>query len=125
MLERFALTAALHQLAQRGQFGLVELGFELEIKLQPRHFEHVRDHVLCVQARILDLVFGEIRRCRLQHFEQRFGLRHAMDDSFNRSATSATWSALIISSRSPSITRSRLYRVNPMRWSVRRFCGKL
>src|SRR2546423_9479227 len=108
MLKRLALTAALHQLAQRGEFGLVELGFELEIKRQPRHLEHVRDQMFCVQARALDFVLSEIRRRRLQHFEQRFGLRHAMDDSFNRSATSATWSALIISSRSPSITRSRL-----------------
>src|ERR1044072_1792204 len=51
---------------------------------------------------------------------------HALaEDSFNRSATSAACKALTNSSRSPSITRSRLYRVNPMRWSVRRFWGKL
>jgi CubicO group peptidase (beta-lactamase class C family) len=45
----------------------------------------------------------------------------ATAESFKRSVTSAACNALINSSRSPSITRSRLCSVRPTRWSVTRF----
>src|SRR5205807_4782760 len=63
-------------------------------------------------------VVGEILRVAQDDNSRR---NHATDDSFKRSATSAACSVRIISPRSPSITRSRLYNVRPMRWSVRRF----
>src|SRR5437867_12461050 len=70
MLERFALPSALHQIAQRRQFRAIKRTLELEIKLHPRAPEHVRKQVFRVQSRIVDLVLSEIRRRRLQDFEQ-------------------------------------------------------
>src|SRR5713226_6130855 len=73
MLERFALPSALHQIAQWRQFRAIKRTLELEIKLHPRAPEHVRKQVFRVQSRVVDLVLSEIRRRRLQDFEQ--GLR--------------------------------------------------
>src|SRR6266481_1445425 len=73
MLERFALPSALHQIAQWRQFRAIKRTLELEIELHPRAPEHVRKQVFRVQSRVVDLVLSEIRRRRLQDFEQ--GLR--------------------------------------------------
>src|SRR5260370_7695664 len=73
MLERFALPSALHQIAQWSKFSAIKRTLELEIKLHPRAPEHVRKQVFRVQSRVVDLVLSEIRRRRLQDFEQ--GLR--------------------------------------------------
>jgi hypothetical protein len=47
------------------------------------------------------------------------------DSAASRAASSSAVRAPMISSNSPSITRSILCRVRPMRWSVTRPCGKL
>src|SRR5260370_8460203 len=70
MLERFALPSALHQIAQWRQFRIIKRTLELEIKLHPRAPEDVREQVFRVQSRTVDLVLSEIRRRRLQDFEQ-------------------------------------------------------
>src|SRR5438445_163023 len=76
MLERFALPPALHQIAQWRQFRAIKRTFELEIKLHPRAPEHVRKQVFRVQSRVVDPVLSEIRRRRLQDFEQRLRFCH-------------------------------------------------
>src|SRR6266404_4267695 len=76
MLERFALPSALHQIAQWRQFRAIKRTLELEIKLHPRAPEHVRKQVFRVQSRVVDLVLSEIRRRRLQDFEQRLRFCH-------------------------------------------------
>src|SRR5437868_9080044 len=76
MLERFALPPALHQIAQWRHFRAIKRTLELEIKLHPRAPEHVRKQVFRVQSRVVDPVLSEIRRRRLQDFEQRLRFCH-------------------------------------------------
>ena len=52
-------------------------------------------------------------------------LERLAPDGARRAASSSWVSASITSSNSPSMTRSILCRVRPMRWSVTRPCGKL
>ena len=60
MLQWFALSPALHQLAQPRELFFIKLALELKIELEPRKLEYMRDQVFRVQARALDLVLGEI-----------------------------------------------------------------
>src|SRR5207245_11692812 len=76
MLERFALPSALHQIAQWRQFRAIKRTVELEIKLHPRAPEHVRKQVFRAQSWVVDLVPSEIRRRRLEDFEQRLRSCH-------------------------------------------------
>src|SRR4051794_21286145 len=99
MLERFGLRATLHQIAQRNELRFGKFSFELQIEIHARQPERMRQQMLRVQTRALELVLLKISGRRLQHFEQRPWFRHAIDDSFKRSAMSAAWSVLIISSR--------------------------
>ena len=49
----------------------------------------------------------------------------AVDSALRRSAVSCAMSASIVGCSWPSITIASWWLVRPMRWSVRRFCGKL
>src|ERR1700737_785155 len=104
MLQRLAFAAAADHFAQWRQFRFGQLALKLEIKLDPFPAENVRKQVLGIETRVVDPAFLEIVGARLQHLQN----SHATDDSFSRSAMSAACSELIISPRSPSITRSRL-----------------
>ena len=75
MLERFAQAAAFDQFAQaigfRGRQGAVEV----EIQLHARHFEQMREQQFRLQARRLDIFFGEEFRAFLNRFEDRHAHR--------------------------------------------------
>ena len=124
MLEWLALAAPPNQLAQRGQFAFAEILFELEIKFHARASEHMCEQVLGVQARIVDVALLKIRGHGLQYLEDGHSLINGGTRTVGpmnygadvaapsttpprRSLTSAACNALIISPRSPSITRSR------------------
>jgi hypothetical protein len=53
------------------------------------------------------------------------GERLAQPAAARRAASSSAMSASISASKPPAITRSMLWTVSPMRWSVTRSCGKL
>ena len=124
MLERLAFAAAPHQIAQRRQFRFVQFALEFQIQFETFAAKNVREQVLGVQTGIVDLALLEILGARLQHLENGHvleggapsrpiiygadGAAPSIAESFNRSATSAACNVLIISPRSPSITRSRL-----------------
>ena len=71
MLERLAFTATFYQIAQRRKFCFSQLPFEFEIKLDTSLIQNMRQQVLGIQSRILNIALVEIGSRRLQHFENR------------------------------------------------------
>ena len=69
MLKRFALSAPLHQIAQRRQLRFVKLALEFQIQVDPFPAEHMCEQVLRIQTWTLDIALLEIARCRLKDFE--------------------------------------------------------
>jgi hypothetical protein len=69
MLERLALAAAPDQFAQGRQFRFRQEAFELEVKFDALALDRMREQMLGIQARALDVALLEISGRRLQDFE--------------------------------------------------------
>ncbi len=59
VLERLALAAALDEFAERVQFGLGQLAFEVQVELHARELQDMRKQLLCLQAGRVHTLFGE------------------------------------------------------------------
>ena len=69
MLKRLPFAAPLHEIAQRRKLRFGQVAFEFQVQLDPFPSQHMGEQMLGIQARTLDRVFREIRRHRLNHFE--------------------------------------------------------
>ena len=71
MLERLALAAALDKRAERFQFNIREHALEVQIELETRHAQDVREQQLDLQPRRIHAALGEKLSAALDHFEDR------------------------------------------------------
>ena len=69
MLERLALATTPDQFAERRQFRFRQGPFELEIKFDPFALERVREQMLRIQPRALDVTLLEVSGGRLKNFQ--------------------------------------------------------
>src|SRR5437763_7452964 len=69
MLERFALTAAAHQLTQAAKFCLIQMSLELKVNIEPLFAKEVCDELFCILSRMFDPAFTEICGGGLQHLQ--------------------------------------------------------
>jgi hypothetical protein len=65
MLKGLAFAPALHKSTQRHELRFAQSSFEFEIKFHPGAAKGMRGQMLCIQSRIFDPVFLEIRGRRL------------------------------------------------------------
>ena len=107
---------------------------EMQVELKPPSPEDVGKEVFGIESPLLHPPFAQVvatdadnlhdgpdalLRCRNARGHK------GVEPSRSRSSSRASRNAETISSRSPSSTSARRYRLSPMRWSVTRFCGKL
>jgi len=71
VLRRFALAAALDQLAKLVQFLRREGAFEVQIELHARHLEQMRQKQFHLEARRVHAFFGQKIRALLDDFKHR------------------------------------------------------
>src|SRR2546423_2571274 len=71
MLEWLSLPAAPDEFPQRRQLCFRQDAFELQVELDPFLLEHVRQQMLRIQARALDLPLLKVGSRRLQNFKER------------------------------------------------------
>src|SRR5690606_23116294 len=119
---------ALHATPDRSAV-LLHLGFRdgaivLKVQVEAPDAEYPGQQELRIEPRLLDPAPGQHLR-RLARQLQRPLHFYAADADSSCSASLASLSALISSSRSPFSTSCSRCSVSPIRWSVTRPCGKL
>ena len=70
MLQRFSLPATPHEVAQRQEFGFVQITLKIEIQLEPLSPKDMREQMLGVQPGILDASLAKITGARSQDLEE-------------------------------------------------------
>ena len=69
MLQRFALSAAFDEFAQRVRFRRGEHALEIQIQVHAGQLEQMREQEFRLQARRINALFGEKFRALLNRFE--------------------------------------------------------
>ena len=101
VLQRLVLQPAPHARPERLQFRVVDGPVELRVQLEPLHAEHPREQQLRLEPRVLEATLAKELRGLLRQCQRRLRQAGQAAAPSSRSASRASFSAPISSSRSP------------------------